>query len=223
MEKDELFHPVVILCDFDGTITPLDHSNFIFMRFAASGLTYVEQWEKGLISTRQQIDLTFATMDTGPDEIVSALREIPIDPTFYELMAFVDQHDLGLAVVSDGMDWPIEMILAQHGIQGLLVYSNHMAFENGRPVCTYPWYDPLTPMSGICKPLIVRQYRDKGSRIVYIGDGRSDREAAKEADLVFAKGALADYCRVDGIAFLPFDAFTDICSQLEPWLLNFKK
>jgi 2,3-diketo-5-methylthio-1-phosphopentane phosphatase len=223
METNEPFHRVVIMCDFDGTITPLDHSNFIFLRFAASGLAYVEQWEKGLISTREQIDQTFATMDAGPDEIALALKEIPIDPTFYDLVTFVDQNDLGLAVVSDGLDWPIEVILAQHGIQDLPIYSNHMTFEGGKPVCAYPWYDPSTPMSGICKPLIVRRYREKGSRIVYIGDGRSDREAAREVDLVFAKGALADYCRADGIAFLPFDTFTDVCSQLTPWLLHFNK
>jgi len=223
MEKNEPFHPVVILCDFDGTITPLDHSNFIFLRFATSGLKYVEQWEKGLITTRQQIDLTFATMDTGPGEIADALKEIPLDPTFYELMVFADQNDLGLAVVSDGLDWPIEVILAQHGIQGLPVYSNHMTFEGRKPVCTYPWYDPSTPMSGICKPLIVRHYRETGSRIVYIGDGRSDREAAREADLVFAKGVLAEFCRDDGVAFLPFDTFTDVCGQLASWLQNLKK
>jgi 2,3-diketo-5-methylthio-1-phosphopentane phosphatase len=223
MEKNEPFHPAVILCDFDGTITPLDHSNFIFLRFAASGLTYVEQWEKGLITTRQQIDRTFATMEVGPDEVAAALKEISIEPTFKELITFAYRNDLGLAIVSDGLDWPIEVILSQHGIPDLPVYSNHMTFEGKRPVCTYPWYDSSTPTSGICKPLIVRQYRQKGSRIVYIGDGRSDREAAREADLVFAKGDLAEYCRADGVGFLPFDTFTDVCSQLTPWLQNLKK
>ena len=223
MQKTERFHPAVILCDFDGTITPLDHSNFIFLRFAPGGLAYVEQWEKGLISTREQIDLTFATMNAGTEEIAAALKEFPIDPSFYDLMTFVDQNDLGLAVVSDGLDWPVEVILAQHGIQNMPIYSNHMTFEKGKPICTYPWYDSSTPMSGTCKPLIVKHYREQGSQIIYIGDGRSDREAAREADLVFAKGALADYCRADGIAFLPFDTFKDVCSQLMSWLLHFKK
>ena len=49
---------------------------------------------------------------------------------------------------------------------------------------------------------------------MYIGDGRSDREAAAEADLVFAKNELADYCQENGIKALKFNNFADICSQI---------
>jgi 2-hydroxy-3-keto-5-methylthiopentenyl-1-phosphate phosphatase len=223
MDTNEPHHLVTILCDFDGTISPVDLSEHIFSRFFTSGLYYAEQWEKGLIGTREQIDRTFATINSGPDEIAASLKGIAIDSTFKDLIAFARQNDMGLAVVSDGLDWPIEIVLAEHGIQGLPVYSNQMTFEGGRPVCHYPWYDPSTPMTGVCKPLIVRRHRRNSSRIIYIGDGRSDREAVGEADLVFAKDQLADYCRAQGIAALHFRNFTDICSQLAPWLAQIKK
>jgi 2-hydroxy-3-keto-5-methylthiopentenyl-1-phosphate phosphatase len=215
-------HLVSVLCDFDGTISPIDLSNFIFERFSSQGLFYVQQWEEGLIGTREEIDLTFATIYAGPDEIAASLKEVPIDPTFQGLIALSQQHDLGLAVVSDGMDWPIEIVLANYGITGVPVYSNHMFFTDERPVCTYPWYDPSTPMNGVCKPLVIRQYRRISEWIVFIGDGRSDQAAAREADLVFAKDALADFCRDEGIAALDFNTFSDVCTQLVLWLAHIK-
>ena len=86
-----------------------------------------------------------------------------------------------LAVVSDGLDWAIETVLESHGIHGLPVYANHVVFEGAEFHCEFPWYDPLTPLVGVCKPLIVRRYRQDGGRVIYIGDGRSDREAVAEA------------------------------------------
>ena len=97
-----------------------------------------------------------------------------------------------------------------------------MIFEGERPACQYPWFDPSTPMMGVCKPLIIQMHRKNSSRIVFIGDGRSDREAAREADLVFAKDALADYCHTQGIETLHFSNFVDVCNQLGPWLAQIK-
>ena len=215
---DNMHQRGTVLCDFDGTISPADLSNHIFLRFAPAGLQYVRQWEQGLIGTREQIDRTFASIQAGQDEIAASLADVPIDPSFAELIGLAKQYDLGVAVVSDGMDWPIQVVLAAHGIHGLPVYSNHMIFKNGRPVCDYPWYDPSTPMAGVCKPLVLRMHRQQSSRIVFVGDGRSDREAAAEADLVFAKDELAAYCQAEGIEALHFDSFQDVCAQLVPWL-----
>ncbi len=209
---------VTILCDFDGTITSYDLADFIFSRFAACGLFYSNQWAEGLIDTREEILRSFATISAGPDEIAAALAEIPIDPTFQELVAFARQTGIELAIVSDGLDWAIDVVLKAHGIQGLPIYSNHITFEGGRIGCEFPWYDPSTPMAGICKPLIIKRYRKADGKLVYIGDGRSDREAVLEVDLVFARDALAQYCREQGIAALEFSNFNEICSQLQLWI-----
>ena len=209
---------VTVLCDFDGTITPSDLADFIFSRFAACGLFYSRQWAQELIDTREEILRTFATIRAGPDEIAAALALIDIDPTFQELVDFTRQREIELAVVSDGLDWAIDTVLKAHGIQGLPVYSNHVVFEGGRMTCEFPWYDPLTPLVGVCKPLVVRRYRQDGGRVIFIGDGRSDREAVLEVDLVFARDALAQYCREQGIPAKEFNNFSEICSQIVLWL-----
>ncbi len=214
---------VTVLCDFDGTITPSDLADFIFSRFAACGLFYSMQWAQGLIDTREEILRSFATISAGPEEIAAALAEITIDPTFADLVALTRLRGIELAVVSDGLDWAIDSVLRAHGIQGLPIYSNHVTFEGGRIGCEFPWYDSSTPLSGVCKPLIIRRYRQGGGRLVYIGDGRSDREAVLEVDLVFAKDALAQYCREQGIAALEFSDFGEVCSQLQLWLETLEK
>lgn len=213
-----LFHRVTILCDFDGTIVPVDLSELIFNKFAACGLFYSEQWVQGLIGTREEIILTFETISAGKSEIAASLAGIPIDLSFHDLLAFTRRVGVELAIVSDGLDWPIEIVLAEHGIYGLPIYSNHVVINGEKLTFEFPWYDSLTPQAGVCKPLIIRKYHEGGSKVVYIGDGRSDREAALEADLVFAKNGLADYCQEQGIKALHFNNFSDICNQVSTWL-----
>jgi len=93
METNEPFHRVVILCDSMDDHTA-GSQQFIFLRFAASGLAYVEQWEKGLISTREQIDQTSHDGCRAGRDCFGVERD-PIDPTFYDLVTFVDQNDWG--------------------------------------------------------------------------------------------------------------------------------
>lgn len=215
--------PVAILCDFDGTITPIDISDLIFSKFAACGLYFSEQWLKGLIGTREEIVSTFETVTAGKSEIEAALLGIPIDETFAELLAFARVTGIELAIVSDGLDWPIEVVLREHGIQGVRVYSNHMVFDGEKIGFEFPWYDPSTPHYGVCKPLIIQSYHAKGCNVIFIGDGLSDQAAVKEADLVFAKDGLADYCRENGIKALTYTNFTDVCSQTAFWLAEINK
>lgn len=211
------YSQATILCDFDGTITPFDLADFIFRRFAACGLFYSNQWAQGLIDTREEILRTLDTITARPAEIDAALADIPIDPTFLDLVAFSRRKGIALAIVSDGMDWPIDVVLKAHGIQGLPIYANHIIFEGEKITCEFPFYHPSTPLVGVCKPIIVSRYHQNGGKVIYIGDGRTDHEAAREADKVFAKKDLADFCRQQGIPASVFSSFAEIIAEMENW------
>jgi 2-hydroxy-3-keto-5-methylthiopentenyl-1-phosphate phosphatase len=210
--------PVSILCDFDGTISPVDLSDFLYRRFAACGVFYADQWAQGLISTGEEVVRTFATVSAGSEEIAEALREVPIDVTFQELVQLARENGLDLAVVSDGLDWAIKIVLDAHGIQDLAIYANHVMIQDGKLNFEFPWYDPSCPLAGVCKPLVMKQYRRGGGKIIFIGDGRSDQDAVQKADLVFAKDDLAEYCREKGIPAFEYKNFTEICHQITTWL-----
>ena len=51
-------------------------------------------------------------------------------------------------------------------------------------------------------------------RLVYVGDGYSDRCAALAADRVFARAGLADYLRGEGVPYEPFDTLLDVAAAL---------
>jgi 2-hydroxy-3-keto-5-methylthiopentenyl-1-phosphate phosphatase len=57
--------------------------------------------------------------------------------------------------------------------------------------------------------------KENGHFIIHIGDGHSDRCAAKEADLVFAKGSLSEFCKSEQIRFLEYDNFSEIVEVLK--------
>lgn len=203
--------PFAILTDFDGTISVFDVSDFVYQRFAACGMFYAEQWSQGLISTREEVTQTYATVSASQAEIAAALQSVPIDPTFHDLVELTRRRGIELVIVSDGMDWTIQTVLAAHGIVGLPMYANHISFASGHPEVTFPWWHDCCPMDGVCKPQVLRRFRDAGKRIVYIGDGRSDRLAVAHADVVFAKHQLAAHCREQNIPAHEFASFREIC------------
>ena len=51
--------------------------------------------------------------------------------------------------------------------------------------------------------------------MAFIGEGHSDRYGALYADIVFAKDALVDICRDDGVPFLPYENFDDVRAVVE--------
>ena len=53
---------------------------------------------------------------------------------------------------------------------------------------------------------------------VLIGDGRSDFCAAAGADLVIAKGRLAEHCRANGIEHVAFESFAGATTMLTNWM-----
>jgi 2-hydroxy-3-keto-5-methylthiopentenyl-1-phosphate phosphatase len=62
---------------------------------------------------------------------------------------------------------------------------------------------------------VIRQLRCNGSPVIFIGDGLSDRFAARAADVVFAKRQLLSYCREHDIICQPFETFAEVETQIE--------
>lgn len=202
------------LCDFDGTICPTQMMDFLYHRFAACGMEFAERWERGEISTQEEIESTFATVKASREEMEAALDEIEIDPHFPAFLEFCRGHDYCFAIVSDGLEWYIDYILGKHGVGGVDIYANQIHFESGGFRFDFPWYDDEAPMRGVCKPGIVRRYQEKDRKVVYVGDGMSDFNVIGVADHIFASRELASFARERGVEFTEFDDFRDL---LEKW------
>lgn len=204
-----------IFCDFDGTITLKDTTDVILNRFAAPEWEAIEQeWIDGHIGSAECMQRQVALIHATQTELDEALDRIEIDETFPDFVRFTRSINARMSIVSDGVNYFIERILSREGLSGLPIIANHLTVH---PDSTYalhsPYSSPLCESkAGVCK---CRSVERIGAMRVYVGDGRSDFCAANKADMVFAKGTLAEFCKKSNIPFIPYDRFADVQAAIK--------
>ena len=86
-----------------------------------------------------------------------------------------------------GLDATVATLFRNHGISGLEIYASNLILdESGQVTIRSPHSNPDCGKCGTCKLDILRKFRADYDKIILIGDGESDRHAAKEADMVLA-------------------------------------
>lgn len=204
-----------ILCDFDGTAAAADLSHVILNHFAGDAWIPInEEWDRCEISTAERVRRQFALFHTTERELGDLVSQVGLDPFFGDFVALCESRHWPLVLVSDGFDFYISRILAANGLERVRYVANRLGFVDGEMTFDFLSQDPTCDRCGNCKRSVLRDYRTLCERIVYIGDGLSDRCPAAEADVVFAKGKLQRYCEEQGIAIHPFVRFDDVIRAL---------
>ncbi len=215
--------PFAIFCDFDGTVIPCDVEFEMFARFGGPGRAgdVVARWERGEITARQRIEQGFANLHAPLARLETFLDSVPLDPAFPAFVEFCRAHALPLTLLSEGMDWYIRRILARHGLAALPVLSNRIAFTDPADVATarleFPHHNGACPPCaecGCCKRDLLRAQKGQGRQVVFISDGRADRHAAREADLLFASAGLLAACQAEAVPAIPFADFGTVQAAL---------
>lgn len=204
-----------ILCDFDGTITRACLCDFLYGEFASCGLKFSELWAEGQIGTKEEIESSFQFIRATREEMESALATIEVVPGFKAFYDFCREQALSLTIVSDGLEWAIRYVLGRVGVTDIQVMSNRIFFEPGGFRFEFPYYNASAAQTGVCKRDIVDAFKQKGERIVMIGDGRTDFDASRLADFVFARDALWDYCQEHQLPSRQFENFFDILAFIQ--------
>lgn len=210
--------PLLIACDFDGTITERDTLHVIVEAYGERGL-----WEEleprlrvGEITVEQAMQQQFAAVRATPDEVRDAVRRLaPIREGFGEWVAWCARGGHRLIVMSNGFRSVIEPVLADAGLGDLEVVAHDARFS--RDGCELVWSD-RGARCGVCGRPCKREplrARWRGERLVYLGDGISDRCASLLADVVFARDGLLEHLAGLGLACLPFEDFHDVRRALE--------
>jgi 2,3-diketo-5-methylthio-1-phosphopentane phosphatase len=160
---------------------------------------------------RQQI----ALIRGGQEELDAVLDGAALDPGFRDFVVWAEHRGLPVAIVSDGVDYFISRILGRHGLGRLPVVANRLAGQAGAWRLEQPWTRAgCAAGSGVCKCDVTGPWTENRPTTIYVGDGRSDFCVSGRADLLFAKGALAEYAEARGQAFLPFETFHDVTNAL---------
>lgn len=204
-----------ILCDFDGTISLNDTTDYLLQKFAMPGWEEIEEeWEQGKIGSKVCMQRQIALLDMSKKELHQCLDQIEIDQGFIDLVKMTIAQKIPLTIVSDGMDAVIHYILKKYDLPSLPVIANKLVqtgdrswqleFPNANIHCV--------SQSGTCKCKIAQQHSYE--QIILIGDGRSDFCLAETADFVFAKKSLINHCINNNIMHVAFETFSEIHKPL---------
>ena len=203
-----------LFIDFDGTISPVDISNTFFTTRAGSDARLVvDQWKRGLVSSRECLIRELDAFGGDLGELREFARSLPIDQGFFQLQKECRRRGVGVFVVSDGLDFYIEPFLAKHDAK-VKTYSNRLVIKDGICSLAFPYYNQACGHCANCKSSHVEREKRKGKAIIYVGDGLSDKCAASKADLIFAKGDLEEYCKIQGIPYHRFDRLSEVADQI---------
>lgn len=206
---------IAVLLDFDGTVTTINVLDSLYEKFAGPSFrTHMERWQRSEISTMEEIEQVFKTVKATRQEMESFLRSVQLDPGFISLLFFCRERGYPFAIVSDGLRWYIDYVLDIYSLSVSAVYASEIEFVDEGFSFKYPWFDPVYPMRSTAKPAIVKDYQRRGYKVVFVGDGLSDVEAAEVANVVYAKDVLLQETRARGIAVKEFQDLHDIFRDL---------
>ena len=98
-------------------------------------------------------------------------------------------------------------MITNHG-----VYHPQSGLEMQAQPKDSPYYDANV---GISKSAVVKKLKEDGYFVIFAGDGPPDKEPAKQADKVFAKKILLEYCIHSQKEYTELNNFSDIYSYLQ--------
>ena len=206
------------LVDFDGTISPDDIGAALMRRFAVlregEARETLERWKAGVLSHRELTEAECRRVVATREEALTFARTHPLDPEFAPFARAALSRGDAVMVVSEGFDFYVADLLARAGLAGIPWAANRARFEGSSLIPEFPHADPACATCGNCKGQHVRRHQARGYRVVVVGDGLSDRCAAKAADVVFARDQLLEWCRNEGLAARPFPGFAALTEAL---------
>jgi 2-hydroxy-3-keto-5-methylthiopentenyl-1-phosphate phosphatase len=214
--------PWAVVCDFDGTATMDDMADALSIRYGG-----YDRWKRandrfqaGAISFERLLKEIFEPITATAEELRAFAREhARFRPGFERLVALCRQRGFPFVLVSGGLDvyiHPALETLPRDLTEGLEVRANHAELHETGLTLTFPGKGApgACGSCGSCKGSVVRELKERGLRVVAVGDGNADRCSARVADLVFARGRLLDWCRETGLACEPFETLDAVADRL---------
>jgi 2-hydroxy-3-keto-5-methylthiopentenyl-1-phosphate phosphatase len=205
----------IVFCDFDGTITAKESLELVFTTFAPGRWDPIKRkLTSGKVTVREAVR---GIMETIPSakyrEICEFVAAIPIRPGLEAFLDFLDGRHIPFVVISGGFRGMVEARL------GPLKDRVHRIFaadlDTADPLLkVISDYESETEL--VAKADIMALF--DASEKIAIGDGITDQNMARFADVVFARDRLARFMDQSGIAYHPWENFFDLRDRLKKLL-----
>ena len=210
-----------IVLDFDGTITQEDSNDLLVHTLGNEKNAEIEiEFCAGRMSNREAMEQHFENMHISAREYRNFIsNNINIDKDFDEFLQYVRGRDVPLFVISAGFRQGIEEVLGEERLRGIQIFTNDLL---GEPYISprFAYSNPDCRKSfgpcGNCKQICVDIIRDQTNRkVIFAGDGLTDRCIAEKSELLFAKHDLARYCDECNLPYQPYSCFSDVVKFLK--------
>ena len=204
----------IFLIDFDITISKNDSTDVLLeIHNKQKKQEILELYRNGKLTIREYIKYGLESLDLTKEEYINTLKNnVKIDDTF---QYFLD-NKFNYRIVSAGSNLNVLASLLGNGIEIKedMIISNNLVFDNDKITVVNTYLDDNS-YYGVDKGAIVKEFQNNGSRVIYLGDGSSDYEAAKVADYVFARSGtrLVNFCNNNNIEFLEFENFIEVVEK----------
>ncbi|MFZ5515085.1 MAG: MtnX-like HAD-IB family phosphatase [Candidatus Zhuqueibacterota bacterium] len=206
-----------VFTDFDGTVALNDVGDKFFERFIGPDWIIAnENYKAGKITSKLYLIEQCQLARVTRQQMTEFSDEQQIDPHFQYLVDFCRNKNYPITVLSDGLDFYIQRILDNFGLSDLAIRSNHVKFLDGNRIAVeFPYFEYGCQACANCKGYHIRNIPGNGTRTVQIGDGLSDRCGAVEADFIFAKNDLVEFCKKHDLSYFEYSNFNDILLKLK--------
>ncbi len=206
----------LIQCDFNGTITEEDVSFQLLDAFAnGDWRQLLTEYREDKISVGYFNVKAFTMIRADRQTLLEFVKnEVRIQAGFNELLAYCRRKGFRFVIVSNGLDFYIEGILRNIGVDNIEVLSAQTHFSSKGIEVKYIGPEGNQIQDGF-KEAYIRLFLSRGYRIVYVGNGASDIPSARLAHHIFATGELLAYCKQTNLNCTPFVDLNDVVSGLE--------
>jgi len=207
---------ILIQCDFDGTITEEDVSFVLLDSFTGGEWRpLLEDYRAGRISVGHLNRKAFGMVKADQQELVKAMNgRYKIRSGFQELVDYCHKEGLRFVIVSNGLDFYINVILRELGLQDIEVFAARTQFHTEGLRVSYIGPKGKEIDEGF-KEAHVDSFSSQGYRVFYAGNGVSDFPAARKCYHIFATGELLSVCRKEKVECFAFDDLKEIITGLE--------
>jgi len=214
---------LVYFVDFDGTITEGDLSSDLAAYFGGSAYMEIEQrYRGGEITIRNWLQSIAEVLPPNMDQLLDkCLNSVKLRSGFDRFLEHAGENNAQVVIASDGFGFYIEPVLEQFGLLEKvdIIYRNHTEVgPDQKLILSTPHAHPICKVCGNCKAGHVVRTKERGTPVIYIGDGSNDRFGASWSDHICARDRLAKVCSKNGFSYSQWFDFYDIIKVETPGL-----
>jgi 2,3-diketo-5-methylthio-1-phosphopentane phosphatase len=209
---------IIVLCDFDGTITIEDTGVVALDNFTDEDWRYYDELlEQEEITLEECIKTQFEMLEGKKEEILEVLiKSVRVRPNAERFIEFCHQNNIPFVILSAGLDFAINYYKEKfNNSHNIPIYAPKAEFLNNKVRLSFP---PLEDeKSKNFKQDIVLKYNKKNNISIYIGNGLSDFEGVRVADFAYVvkDSKLANLCNKEEIAHKEFADFAEIITDIK--------